>query len=289
MKFLILGSNGMAGHIISLYLKEQGHDVTGFARSKSPFAPTVIGDATNTELLRGAIEAGDYDTVINAIGLLNQFAENNHSAAAFLNGFLPHFLAEVTEGTHTQVIHMSTDCVFSGKEGHYTEESQPDGATFYDRSKAMGELNDDKNLTLRNSIVGPDIKASGIGLLNWFMQQPGPSVKGYTGAIWTGQTTLQLAKTMEAAAKERAHGLVNTVPSESITKYELLKLFNKHLRGGSLEVIPVDGVSADKSLVRTNFDFNYTIPNYETMVSEMADWMRAHRSLYPHYDIRWKN
>lgn len=286
MKFLILGSNGMAGHIISLYLKERGHDVFGLARLKSPFVPTVIGDATNTELLRGAIEAGCYDVVINAIGLLNQFAEDNHSAAAFLNGFLPHFLAEITDGTHTQVIHMSTDCVFSGKEGHYTESSQPDGATFYDRSKAMGELNDDKNLTLRNSIVGPDIKTSGIGLLNWFMQQPGPSVKGYTGAIWTGQTTLQLAKTMEAAAKERAHGLINAVPSESITKYELLKLFNKHLRGGSLEIIPVDGVTADKSLVRTNFEFNYTIPDYETMVSEMADWMRAHSSLYPHYDIR---
>lgn len=286
MKFLILGCNGMAGHIISLYLKEQGHDVTGFARSKSQFVPTITGDAANTELLRGAIQAGNYDAIINAIGLLNQFAENNHSAASLLNGFLPHFLAEVTEGTQTQIIHMSTDCVFSGKTGHYTEYSQPDGATFYDRSKAMGELNDNKNLTLRNSIVGPDIKASGIGLLNWFMQQPGPSVNGFTGAIWTGQTTLQLAKTMEEAAKQRAHGLINAVPAESITKYELLKLFNKHLRGNELEINPIDGVTADKSLIRTNFEFDYLIPDYETMVSEMADWMRAHRSLYSHYEIK---
>lgn len=276
----------MAGHIISLYLKEQGHDVTGFARSKSQFVPTITGDAANTELLRGAIQAGNYDAIINAIGLLNQFAENNHSAASLLNGFLPHFLAEVTEGTQTQIIHMSTDCVFSGKTGHYTEYSQPDGATFYDRSKAMGELNDNKNLTLRNSIVGPDIKASGIGLLNWFMQQPGPSVNGFTGAIWTGQTTLQLAKTMEEAAKQRAHGLINAVPAESITKYELLKLFNKHLRGNELEINPIDGVTADKSLIRTNFEFDYLIPDYETMVSEMADWMRAHRSLYSHYEIK---
>ena len=132
----------------------------------------------------------------------------------------------------------------------------------------------------------PDIKSSGIGLLNWFMQQPGPSVNGFTGAIWAGQTTLQLAKTMEEAVKQRAHGLVNAVPSEPITKYELLKLFNKNLRGDALEINPVDGVSADKSLVRTNFKFDYLIPDYETMVREMADWMRAHRSLYPHYDIR---
>lgn len=276
----------MAGHIISLYLKKQGHDVTGFARSKSQFIPTIIGDAANTELLRGAIQAGNYDSVINAIGLLNQFAENNHSTAILLNSFLPHFLAEVTDRTQTQIIHMSTDCVFSGKTGHYTESSQPDGYTFYDRSKAMGELTDNKNLTLRNSIVGPDIKASGIGLLNWFMQQPGPSVNGFTRAIWTGQTTLQLAKAMEQAAKQRANGLINAVPAESITKYELLKLFNRHLRGNALEIIPVDGVTADKSLIRTNFEFDYQIPDYETMVSDLADWMRAHRSLYPHYDIK---
>lgn len=286
MKFLILGCNGMAGHIISLYLTEQGHDVTGFARTKSAFVPTIIGDASDFELLKGVLAAGKYDSVINAIGLLNQFAESNHSGAALLNGCLPHFLAATTDGTPTQVIHMSTDCVFSGKDGRYTEDSLPDGGTFYDRSKAIGELNDGKNITLRNSIVGPDIKASGIGLLNWFMQQPGPRVKGFTGAIWTGQTTLQLAKTMEAAAKERAHGLVNAVPSDSITKYNLLRLFNRYLRGDSLEIIPVDGVTADKSLVRTNFEFEYIIPDYETMVSEMADWMRAHRSLYPHYDIK---
>ncbi|MDE6526031.1 MAG: sugar nucleotide-binding protein, partial [Muribaculaceae bacterium] len=270
MKFLILGCNGMAGHIISLYLKEQGHEVTGFARSKSPFVPTIIGDATNTELLAGAIAAGKYDAVINAIGLLNQFAENNHAAAVFLNGYLPHYLAEITDGTDTQVIQMSTDCVFSGKDGQYTETSLPDGATFYDRSKAMGELNDSKNLTLRNSIVGPDIKPGGIGLLNWFMQQQGPMVNGFTGAIWTGQTTLQLAKTMEAAARQRAHGLVNAVPSEPITKYELLCLFNKYLRDGKLTVNPIAGVTADKSLVRTNYDFDYTIPGYEEMVSDMS-------------------
>lgn len=276
----------MAGHIISLYLKEQGHDVTGFARSRSAFVPTILGDASDTELLRGAIAAGNYDAVINAIGLLNQFAENNQAAAAQLNGYLPHFLVDATTGTDTQVIHMSTDCVFSGKTGSYTEASLPDGATFYDRSKALGEINDTKNLTLRNSIVGPDIKAAGIGLLNWFMQQPGPSVNGFTRAIWTGQTTLQLAKTMEAAAKQRAHGLVNAVPSEAITKYGLLKLFNHYLRGDELTINAVDGVSADKSLVRTNFEFDYTIPGYETMVAEMADWMKAHKELYPHYNLR---
>ncbi len=286
MKILVLGCNGMAGHMISLYFAENGHDVTGFARNRSRFIDTITGDACDVGLLKGIVRAGKYDAVINAIGILNSFAEDNKGTASFLNGYLPHFLADVTADIDTRVVHMSTDCVFSGKDGGYTEQSVPDGNTFYDRSKALGELNDGKNLTLRNSIIGPDIKQSGIGLLNWFMQQKGPVVNGYTGAIWTGQTTLQLAKTMENAIASHVHGLINAVPNSSITKYELLKLFNKHLRGSSLEIKPVNGVCADKSLVRTNFDLNYNIPDYETMISELAGWMKNHNELYPHYDIQ---
>lgn len=284
MKFLVLGCNGMAGHLISLYLHERGHDVTGYARQKSQYVATVIGDATDYPILKQVVESNKYDTIINCVGLLNQFAENNHSQAVALNSYLPHFLAEITEGTETQVIHMSTDCVFSGKRGSYTEDDFPDGETFYDRSKALGELNDSKNVTLRNSIVGPDIKSNGIGLLNWFMQQNG-TLNGFTKAIWTGQTTLQLAKTMEVVAKERAVGLYNMVPSTSINKFDLLCLFNKYLRNNSLTINPVDGVCADKSLIRTRFDFTYIIPDYETMIAEIADWIINHKSMYPHYNL----
>ena len=285
MKFLVIGCNGMAGHIISLYLKEQGHSVTGYARQNSKYVDTIIGDASDFELLKSTVLKGDYDSVINCIGLLNQFAENDHAAAVLLNGYLPHFLAKITENTDTQIIHMSTDCVFSGKTGGYTEDSFPDGTLFYDRSKAVGELDDEKNITLRNSIVGPDIKEKGIGLLNWFMQQEGP-VNGFTGAIWTGQTTLQLAKTMEQAAKLRVHGLYNTVPDEPINKYELLQLFNTYIRREPIEINPMDRFVADKSLVRTRYDgFDYRIPDYKTMIMELGDWMREHREMYPHYDI----
>ena len=220
MKFFICGCNGIAGHTISLYLQEQGHEVYGFDLQESKYIKSFAGNAFDTETIARVIKEGHYDSVINCIGVLNQFAEQNHALATFLNSYFPHFLAKTTEGTDTQVIHMSTDCVFSGKRGSYTEEDFQDGTTFYDRSKALGELNDEKNITLRNSIVGPDINPKGIGLLNWFMQQKG-EINGYTKAMWTGQTTLQLAKTMEAAAKEKAHGLYNTVPDHSISKYEL--------------------------------------------------------------------
>ena len=285
MKFLVLGCNGMAGHQISLYLQEQGHDVTGFALEKSKLLnKSIAGDATDFPTLKKIIQEGKYDTVINCIGILNQFAENNHALATLLNGYLPHFVAQAANEVGSQVIHMSTDCVFSGKRGQYTEDDQPDGVTFYDRSKALGELNDDNNITLRNSIVGPDINEKGIGLLNWFMHQTG-EINGYTKALWTGQTTLQLAKTMEAAAKERATGLYNTVPDTNISKYELVKLFNKYLRNNSLTIHPIDGVNADKSLKRTHFDFSYRIPDYETMVAEAAQWIMNHKALYPHYNL----
>ena len=284
MKFLVLGCNGMAGHTISLYLKEQGHEVVGFAQEKSMLVDTVVGDARDTVSLAKTIKEGNFDSVINCIGILNQFAESNKALASFLNGYFPHFLADVTSGSETQVIHMSTDCVFSGKKGSYTEDDLPDGATFYDRSKALGELEDGKNITLRNSIVGPDINVNGIGLLNWFMKQNG-EINGFTKAMWTGQTTLQLAKTMEVAAKERAHGLYNTVPDHSISKYDLLRLFNKHLRNNELTINPIEGINADKSLKRTRFEFSYLIPDYETMVSELAKWVKDHKGLYPHYPL----
>ena len=284
MRFLILGCNGMAGHTISLYLKEQGHDVFGFDLRPSTIVESVAGDATDAGFIKELVGDGKYDTVINCIGLLNQFAENNKAAAAYLNAYFPHQLAQLTEGTGTQIIHMSTDCVFSGKKGQYTEDDLRDGTTFYDRSKALGEIENEKDLTLRQSIVGPDINPKGIGLLNWFMQQHG-EVTGYTGAMWTGQTTLQLAKTMEAAAKERAHGLFNTVPDTSISKCDLLALFNKYIRKEKVTIIPVDKMAADKSLKRTRWDFGYRIPDYEQMIAELAGWIYAHKELYPHYNL----
>ena len=284
MKFLVLGAAGMAGHTISIYLKEQGHDVLGFAMQEVPYVPCVIGDATDKASMRTLIANGKFDAVINCIGILNQSAEQNKEQAVYLNAYFPHFLASITKNMDTQVIHMSTDCVFSGRTGNYKEASFPDGETFYDRSKALGELVDDKNITSRNSIVGPDINPNGIGLFNWFMKQKKP-IRGYTKAMWTGMTTLQLAKVMEKAAEQRATGLYNMVPDHNISKYDLLKLFNHYVRNDSVTIEPYDGFSADKTLVRTRFDFNIIVPDYDIMVREMADWMHAHAELYPHYSF----
>lgn len=284
MRFLVLGATGMAGHLISLYLKERGHTVVGFSRRGVSFLDSqVLGDIRDERLLRDSIDEGDFDVVVNCIGVLNKAAETNPDAA-WINGELPHVLVGMTANKRTRVFHMSTDCVFAGNTGPYTEKSEPDGESAYDRTKAAGELDDGKNLSFRNSIVGPDMNPGGIGLLNWFMGQPGP-VKGFTGAIWTGLTTLELAKAMEYEAGENVHGLVNMVPDYSINKFDLLQLFNQELRGGSVEITPDAGLQLDKTLVRTNFQPTYRPKSYPEQVREMAGWIREHKELYPHYEV----
>lgn len=276
----------MAGHLISLYFKEQGHEVVGFARQQSTLLDnTIVGDASDMPLIKKAIDEGNFDAVINCIGLLNQFAEQNTAMAVLLNGYLPHYLTEITKDIKTKVIHMSTDCVFAGNDGPYYEDTLPNGATFYDRSKAMGEINTAKDLTFRNSIVGPDIKPSGIGLFNWFMKQEG-EVGGYTRAIWTGVTTYTLAKAMEQALKENLTGIYNLVNNESINKYDLLGLFNTYFRAGEVKINPNDKLQLDKSLRRKREDFSFVVPSYEQQVKEMREWVDAHPSLYPHYNVK---
>lgn len=282
MKILVLGASGMAGHIITLYFKEQGYDVTGFTRKPIAYCKNILGDAMKPEDVKRAIFSDNFDVVINAIGVLNQNAEDHKSMAVMLNGYLPHFIADTLRDSKTRLIHMSTDCVFAGNTGPYYEDSFPDGKIFYDRSKAIGEVNDAKNLTFRNSIVGPDCNENGIGLFNWFMKQNGP-INGFTGAIWTGVTTLTLAKAMEQAIKENLTGLYNLVNNKSINKFDLCGLFNKYFRNGKIVINPSDKLQLDKSLRHRRTDFSFVVPSYEQQIKEMADWVNAHKEYYPHY------
>lgn len=283
-KILVLGGSGMAGHTISLYFIEKGYDVTVFTQNKVSFANSITGDITAFDKTKEVVLNGNYDVVINAIGLLNEYANNNKAKAVILNSYLPHFLADITKNSKTKVIQMSTDCVFSGKTGGYKENSLRDGITFYDRSKALGELENNKDLTFRNSIIGPDINEGGIGLFNWFMKQEG-EIFGYNKAIWTGVTTLTLAKAMEAAIEENLTGLYNLVNNEIITKYEMLKLFNKYFKNNTLKIIKQEDVTIDKSLVNTRKDFSFKVPSYIDMIIEMKEWVIKYQNLYQHYEV----
>jgi len=282
MKILVLGSTGMAGHTITLYFQQKGYDVTAFSTTPFPYVKNIVGDAFNTKVFKQMLSDGEYDVVINCIGILNEAAEEKKSIAVYLNSYLPHLIVDTLKETKTKLIHMSTDCVFAGNGGPYYENSMRDGKTFYDRTKALGEVEDTKNLTFRTSIVGPDMNPDGIGLFNWFMKQKG-TIQGFSGAIWTGVTTLTLAKAMEQAIKENLTGLYNLVNNTSISKYDLLGLFNKYFKNDSVNIEKNDHLKLDKSLRTKRDDFSFNIPNYEQMIIEMKNWVDTHKELYPHY------
>ena len=281
VKFLVLGATGMAGHTISLYLSECGHDVTTFSRTAFPYCVNINGDIMEPSLFRQII-SNNYDVIINCIGILNSDCDKKPSRAVYVNSYLPHLLADRLKNSPTRLFHMSTDCVFSGKSAPYSENSLHDGETFYDRTKALGEIADTKNLTFRNSIVGPDMRKDGIGLFNWFMKQKG-IIHGYAGAIWTGVTTLTLAKAMEQAARQEITGIYNLVNNTSISKLNLLKLFNETFKENEIKISPNHSVHVDKTLLNNRKDFPFKVPSYKQMITEMKEWITTHQHLYPHY------
>ena len=284
MKVLVLGSTGMAGHLITLFLKQQGHNVTAYSRSSFSHCKNIIGNIFNTEELKKIIIDGNYDAIVTCLGILNDLADKNRSEAVFLNSYLPHFIADFLKESKTKLIQISTDCVFSGNTGPYDEDSFRDGIKFYDRSKALGEIIDEKNLTIRSSIIGPDMKQGGIGLFNWFMAQKG-SVEGFCGAIWTGVTTLTLAKAIDQAVKQDLSGLYNLVNNRSISKFDLLTLINESFRKNEILITKSEFPVIDKSLRNNRSDFLFEVPPYEKMIDDMKDWVINNASLYPHYKI----
>lgn len=280
-RILILGSTGMAGHLITLYFHEEGYDVTAFSSTPFIYCNNIIGDALDKEFFSDMIKNGNYDVIINCIGLLNKNCEENMDKAIYLNSFLPHLLCNLVKGTNTKIIHMSTDCVFSGKTGPYYENSFKDGESFYDRTKALGEIDYNGNLTFRNSIIGPDMNLNGIGLFNWFMKQKG-DINGYDGVEWTGVTTLTLAKAMKCAIEENISGIYNLVNNEVITKYNMLVIFKREFNR-KINIIKENNIRISKRLINSRKDFKFTVPSYLVMIQEMKEWIDKHKYLYNHY------
>lgn len=282
MRILVLGAGGMAGHVVSLYLAEKGFAVDTLSATRPLDGRTVMLDATRREELEGFLEANRYDAIINCIGILIEESEARKDLSTYLNSFLPHQLEHLYSGSATRVVHLSTDCVFSGRNAPYYEDSPYDGELFYDRTKALGEIINDKDLTLRMSIIGPDLNEDGEGLFNWFSRQTG-EISGYSNVRWNGITTIELAKGIEAALNQGLSGLYHLVPDTSVSKYELLQLFRETFGGGDVCITPRDDIIMDKTLVNTRQDFDFTVAGYPAMIGEMKEWIGAHSSLYGHY------
>lgn len=278
---LVLGGAGMAGYVVATYFKEKGYDVTVFDTATVDGFTCVVGTAFDTELLKKVVLEKSYCAVINCIGLLNRACDSDRRAAAFLNGYLPHFLVDILKSTKTKLIHISSDCVFTGNDAPYDETAVPDASDNYGKTKSVGEVENEKDLTFRTSIIGPDRTAKKLGLVNWFMQQE--AVKGFKGVLWSGVSTVTLAKAMEAAINQNLSGIYHLVNNDFISKYDLLQLLNKYLRNSEVSFQADESVLSKKILVNTRTDFDFTVPSYEDMVRETYDWIIAHKEVYKHY------
>lgn len=234
-RVLVLGATGMLGHALLREFSDAADlDVYGLARDLGDRArryPTGLVDritadvdATDIGRLRQMIRQLHPDVVVNCVGVIKQRPDvRNAAQTVALNALLPHQLAEVCVQTASRLIHVSTDCVFSGRRGGYAESDLPDPVDLYGRSKWLGEVTAAPALTLRTSIVGHELTTNR-SLVDWFLAQRG-TVRGYTRAIYSGVTTVEFARLLRTVVipNPELTGLYH-VAAEPITKYDLLRL-----------------------------------------------------------------
>lgn len=280
-KILLFGATGMAGHVIYYYLKESGlYDLTNVVYRNKLTDDSIVLDVTQADNVSQIIYDLHPDIIINCIGILIKGSKTHPYNAILINACFPHLLKKLSDDIGAKLIHISTDCVFSGKKGNYDEYDYRDADDIYGRSKALGEIINDKDLTIRTSIIGPELKKDGEGLFHWFMTQKG-TVNGFKTVIWSGITTLELAKAIECAILENWTGLVQLSNGVGISKYELLCLL-KLIWGKDININPVIVNSVDKSIAKSS-KIDYSIPSYSLMLEDLREWMNTKSQYYIYY------
>ncbi|MDT8339220.1 MAG: SDR family oxidoreductase [Sulfurimonas sp.] len=282
-KVLVLGSTGLIGHQVYNYLKSNSdYELSNISYRKKLQDDTILLDVRDEKKLVDTIKDIKPQYIINCVGILINGANTNPENAIFINAYLPHRLVRLADEIGAKFIHISTDCVFSGnKKEPYIETDEKDGKDTYAKTKGLGEIINDKHLTLRTSVVGPELKSDGEELFHWFMKQSG-SINGFTKAIWSGVTTLELAKAVQWAIENEITGLYHVTNNKSINKNDLLNLFKKYTKK-DIEIIAVDGKEVDKSFIDTRKEMNYSIPDYDEMIENMARLIHKNRELYGQY------
>ncbi|MCD4741054.1 MAG: SDR family oxidoreductase, partial [Desulfobacteraceae bacterium] len=211
------------------------------------------------------------DAVVNAIGIVKQLPEASASIPSIeINALFPHHLALLCKDINARMIHLSTDCVYSGNKGNYKESDRSDPDDLYGRTKFLGEVNEKHCLTLRTSMIGQELSRKK-NLLEWFLSQ-NETVQGYKKVIFSGFTTLELSRVIENLILNysEANGVCH-VSSEPISKFDLLSLIKKGL-DLPIEIVPDESFICDRSLDSTKFrqEFDYHPPSWEEMIDELC-------------------
>lgn len=284
IKILVLGSGGMLGHTLFKYFSEQaGFETYGTARAKGGLAAYYseeelrrIYDGVDADKFDSIIDVFGkvrLDVVINCIGIIKQLKEAEDPLLCLnINALFPHRLAHLAAASGVRVIHISTDCVFDGKKGDYTEEDQASAYDLYGKTKNLGELTQYMHaVTLRTSIIGHELNKS-LSLVDWFLAQQ-QQVKGYTRAIYSGFPTIELARIIKDYVLPRPElsGLYH-VSSDPINKYELLRLV-ADIYGKQIEILPFANFVLDRSLNSDRFRkaVGYAPPSWHELIVKMHD------------------
>ena len=283
MRVMVLGVTGMLGNAMFRVLSENADLVVyGTARSESSrryFAENlqsqiVVGvNVENHDSLVKVFADVRPNIVVNCVGLVKQLADANDPLQAVpINTLLPHRLAVLCQATAARLIHISTDCVFSGSKGNYLETDFPDAYDLYGRSKLLGEVDYPHAITLRTSIIGHELSGHR-SLVNWFLAQQS-SVKGFTRAIFSGLPTVELATIVRDVVlpHQKLHGLYH-VASKPINKFDLLQLVAKDY-GKSIEIKPAEDLVINRSLNANRFReaTGYVSPEWPAMIQHMYEF-----------------
>lgn len=282
-RVLVLGATGMLGNTVFRSLSESRNlRVFGSVRSDQllRFLPerlhdNVISavDVQSADSLLRLFNAARPDIVINCIGLIKQLEEAKDTLLAVpINTMLPHQLARLCATMSARLIHISTDCVFDGKKGGYVESDPADAQDLYGRSKHLGEVDYPNAVTLRTSIIGPELGTS-IGLLGWFLSSEG-EIHGHSNAIFSGLPTIELSEVIRdrVIPNPQLHGVYH-VAAEAISKYDLLNLVSR-IYGKSIRIVPDRNPVINRSLNADRFfaATGYRAPDWPSMIEKMRSF-----------------
>ena len=290
MKILILGGSGMLGHRLWMDLRKE-HEVWVTIRGEHNPFPHLAEfpeefiryrvDGFMFEEVTRAIASIQPDLVINCIGLIKQMGHlaRDPLFSIQLNALLPHRISLICRTANIRMIHVSTDCVFSGKKGNYTENDQSDAEDLYGRTKFLGEVHYPHTITLRTSIIGRELK-SHLGLIEWFLSQTG-SIRGYKKAIFSGFTTDEIARIiMDYVIPNRELRGLYHVSSDPISKFDLLMLARDAFQK-EIEILPDYDFEIDRSLNSSRFReaTGYEPKPWNEMIQDLVLYSSIYRNV----------